>query len=240
MLGQRMDIASAELLNVPSDSLLPARPLSFVHAPPHPRSVLYPGIKRAIDVVGSLLALVLTIPLWLLVAILVRTTSRGPVLFRQSRVGRDGCTFTVLKFRSMCSDAEVRLKEGGLYDTYVATGYKLPVAHEFRVTRIGRVIRKTSIDELPQLLNVLVGHMSLVGPRPVVPSELDCYGDLAHCYLGVRPGITGMWQVNGRSEIQFPARAHFDLDYFHRRSLRVDLAILARTPAAVVRGNGAY
>jgi lipopolysaccharide/colanic/teichoic acid biosynthesis glycosyltransferase len=234
-----MEMASAELALRLSGEAMPPR-LAAIEPVALPDSSVYHATKRALDVVGSLVALVVTHPLWIAVALLVRGTSRGPVLFRQSRVGRDGRTFMVLKFRSMCTDAEARLREGGLYDTYVATGYKLPVAEEFRVTRIGRLIRKTSIDELPQLINVLAGHMSLVGPRPVVPSELDCYGDLAHCYLGVRPGITGMWQVNGRSDVRFPERAHLDRDYFHRRSLRVDLGILLRTPRAVLRGNGAY
>ncbi len=234
-----MDVASAELTLPLSGEAMPPH-LTAVEPAAASISSHYPGAKRALDLVGSLVALIITLPLWVVVALLIRCTSRGPVLFRQSRVGRDGQLFTVLKFRSMCSDAEARLRQNGLYDTYVATGYKLPVAHEFRVTRIGRFIRKTSIDELPQLLNVMLGHMSLVGPRPVVPSEIDCYGDLAHCYLGVRPGITGMWQVSGRSDVQFPERAHLDRDYFHRRSLRLDLAILARTPRAVVRGHGAY
>ena len=233
-----MDIVSAELSLYP----LSEAPSPIAAAPPAAQeaSSAYQVAKRVLDVVVSLVALLVTLPLWLLIAILIRATSRGPVLFRQARVGRDGRHFTVLKFRSMCSDAEARLRDGGLYDTYVATGYKLPVAHEFRVTQVGRVIRKFSLDELPQLVNVLLGHMSLVGPRPVVPSELGCYGELAHCYLAVRPGITGMWQVSGRSNVVFPERAHLDRDYFRGRSLRLDLAILARTPRAVVRGDGAH
>ena len=200
----------------------------------------YRWAKRILDVTLSFVALTLTLPVWLVVAVLVRCSSHGPVFFRQHRVGRDGRPFTVLKFRSMCTDAEARLKDRGLYDTYVATGYKLPVADEFRVTRLGRFLRKTSMDELPQLLNVLRGDMSLVGPRPVVPPELDNYGDLVHCYLGVRPGITGIWQVSGRSHVQFPERAHLDRQYYQGCSLRLDLAILARTPRAVLRGDGAY
>jgi lipopolysaccharide/colanic/teichoic acid biosynthesis glycosyltransferase len=140
----------------------------------------------------------------------------------------------------MCADAERRLQDLGLYETYVATGYKLPAAEEFRVTKVGRFLRSTSLDELPQLLNILWGHMSLVGPRPVEHGQLSSYGDLMHCYLGVRPGLTGIWQVSGRSDIQFPQRAHLDLSYFDRRSMRVDLAILARTPLAVLRGRGAH
>jgi lipopolysaccharide/colanic/teichoic acid biosynthesis glycosyltransferase len=206
----------------------------------HTASSVYSCAKRGLDVVLSLVALLLTIPVWLIVAVLVRVTSRGPVFFRQSRVGRQGRMFTVFKFRSMCSDAEARLKDPGVYDTYVATGYKLPVAEEFRVTRVGQFLRRSSLDELPQLFNVLRGDMSLVGPRPVVPAELESYGDLVDCYLRVRPGISGLWQVSGRSHIRFPERAELDNDYFKGRSLRADLAILARTPGAVLRGDGAY
>ncbi|MGH9264903.1 MAG: sugar transferase [Acidimicrobiales bacterium] len=235
---------SAELsLYVGTDAIAPVPTLTPVAAPQteaRTSSGAYRWGKRVLDVVLSLLALTVTLPLWLLVAVLVRCTSPGPVFFRQARVGRDGRAFTVLKFRSMCSDAETRLKGTGLYDTYVATGYKLPVAEEFRVTRVGRFLRKSSVDELPQLLNVLRGDMSMVGPRPVVPPELSCYGDLVDCYLGVRPGITGIWQVSGRSHIQFPERAQLDRDYFHGCSFRMDLAILARTPLAVLRGNGAH
>lgn len=234
-----MDVSSLEMNAAVAVDVTAPAPASVAPTIPHTSSV-YRFAKRAIDIVFGTLALLVALPLMLLIAVLVRTTSKGPALFRQARVGLGGRAFTVLKFRSMRSDAEARLHEGGLYATYVATGYKLPVTHEFRVTRIGRLLRKTSLDELPQLINVLLGHMSLVGPRPVVPAELDSYGDLSHCYLSVRPGITGMWQVNGRSEIRFPERAHLDRDYFHGRSLRLDLAILARTPGAVFRREGAY
>lgn len=209
-----------------------------VQMPPPP--VHYHRAKRALDVVCSLILLVVTLPVMVAAALLVLATSRGPVLFRQSRVGRHGRPFTVLKFRSMCADAESQLRASGLYDAYVAAGYKLPVARDWRVTRVGRFLRKTSIDELPQLFNVLRGDMSLVGPRPVVPAELAGYGDLVDCYLRVRPGITGIWQVSGRSHIQFPQRAHLDQEYASSRSLRLDLAILLRTPRAVFRRHGAY
>lgn len=234
-----MDISAGLTLDVGANAVIaPAAPVTALAVPTTSRA--YHWSKRTLDVLFSLVALAVLMPLWLVIAVLVRCSSPGPVLFRQSRVGRHGRRFNVLKFRSMCSDAEVRLRDFGLYDTYVATGYKLPVADEFRVTKVGRLLRKTSLDELPQLLNVLGGDMSLVGPRPVVPAELNSYGEYVHCYLGVRPGITGMWQVSGRSHVVFPERAHLDSKYFHRRSLRLDLAILARTPLAVVRGDGAY
>jgi lipopolysaccharide/colanic/teichoic acid biosynthesis glycosyltransferase len=237
---QRMNTQTAGLSLYATVDAAPAPALPAVDAVLPATSILYRWAKRVLDVGVSVVALALALPLFLVIATVVRLTSRGPALFRQSRIGRDGQEFNVLKFRSMCRDAEARLNDGGLYETYVATGYKLPVAEEFRVTKFGRFLRKTSLDELPQLLNVLGGSMSLVGPRPVVPSELASYGDLVQCYLGVRPGITGMWQVNGRSHVRFPERAHFDRDYFYGRSLRLDLAILARTPLAVLRGNGAY
>lgn len=238
-----MEPGSAELSLYVADAIM--APVAATTKPAAPQAMrtaspTYLFAKRLLDIVLSLVALTVTLPLWLVVAVLVRCTSYGPVLFRQPRVGRGGRAFTVLKFRSMCSDAEARLQDPELYDTYVATGYKLPVAHEFRVTRVGRFLRRSSLDELPQFLNVLRGDMSLVGPRPVVPPELGSYGDLVDCYLGVRPGITGIWQVSGRSHIQFPKRAHLDRDYFHACSLRLDLAILARTPLAVLRGDGAY
>jgi exopolysaccharide production protein ExoY len=235
-----MEMSSLELTLARNGKTMPPREPAPVDLPSARTSALYQVSKRTLDIVVSLVALVITLPVCLVVAVLVRSTSRGPIFFRQSRVGRDGRFFTVLKFRSMCADAEARLKDLGLYETYVATGYKLPVSAEFRVTRVGTLLRKTSLDEIPQLLNVLAGHMSLVGPRPVVPSELESYGNLTNCYLGVRPGITGIWQVSGRSDVGFPLRAHLDEHYFHRRSLRLDLLILARTPLAVLRGHGAY
>jgi len=241
--GNQMETSTAgSKLHVTADTIsAPTLRSTEPSAPPVPTpSTLYCCAKRGLDLIVSLLAITVTLPIWVTIAVAVRCTSEGPVLFRQLRVGRDGRSFTVLKFRSMCSNAEVRLRDLGLYDTYVATGYKLPVADESRLTRMGRFLRRTSLDELPQLLNVARGDMSLVGPRPVVPDELSCYGELVHCYLAVRPGITGMWQVSGRSHIRFPERAHIDRDYVHGRSLRLDLAILARTPLAVVRGNGAH
>ena len=215
-------------------SVLPLRDATFEP------SAYYRYGKPVLDRVLALIALVLTAPLLLAVAMVVRCTSRGPIVFRQARVGRDGRQFNVLKFRTMRTDAEARLQARGLYETYVASGYKLDATQECRLTPVGRFLRRTSIDELPQLLNVLRGDMSCVGPRPVVPEELDCYGDLVHCYMGVRPGITGLWQVSGRSGIRFPERAELDLHYFDQRSLWLDLKILARTPLAVLRADGAY
>ena len=127
-----------------------------------------------------------------------------------------------------------------VYKRQVEAGFKLPSDEDCRITRFGRFLRRASLDELPQFLSVLRGDMSLVGPRPIVPEELACYGKLAPCYLGVRPGITGLWQVSGRSTIVFPERADIDAEYYARRSMGTDLVILARTPIVVLRATGAH
>ncbi len=196
--------------------------------------------KVVIDRVGALVALILLSPVLAVIAVAVRRDSPGPVLFRQRRIGFGGRPFTIYKFRSMAGDAEERLRRDGLYDTYVANGFKLPPGDDPRITRLGSMLRRTSLDELPQLLNVLRGSMSLVGPRPVVPDELACYGELASAYTGVRPGVTGYWQVNGRSDVGFPERAELDAYYYDNRSLRVDLRILVRTVVAVAFRIGAH
>lgn len=203
------------------------------------RAFGWPG-KRAFDVVLSLALLLLTLPLLLVLALAVKLTSRGPVLFRQQRVGAGGRTFSILKFRTMHADAEERLEaEPELLELYLVGGHKI-VGHDPRVTRIGRLLRRASLDELPQLLNVLAGQMSLVGPRPVRPSELIHYEGLESAYFSVRPGLTGLWQVSGRNEIQFPERAQLDHSYWERCSLGFDLLILSRTLIAVVSARGAY
>ena len=195
--------------------------------------------KRLADVVLSVLLIVVLSPLLLLVAVAVKISSPGPVLFRQRRVGRGGKDFLLLKFRTMHTGAEQRLRfDHRLRHLYAINDHKVPNALDTRVTRIGRFLRKSSLDELPQLFNVLVGHMSLVGPRPVQRDELSCYRHRESVYLGVRPGLTGLWQVNGRNLVRFPQRADLDEMYVTHCSLLLDLAILARTPAAVVSCRG--
>ena len=195
--------------------------------------------KALIDRVGGCLALLMATPLLVIVAVLVAMEGR-PVLFRQRRVGRRGRLFTIYKFRTMAPDAEARLHRDGLYERYVANGFKLPADEDPRITTIGRFLRRTSLDELPQLLNVARGQMSLVGPRPVVEKELASYGDLVSTYTGVKPGVTGYWQINGRSDIGFPERAELDAYYFDHRSVRFDLRILARTVVTVILRRGAH
>ncbi len=197
-------------------------------------------LKAVFDRAAALVALLVLVPVFVAIAVLIRRESPGPVLFRQRRVGRNGVPFTIYKFRSMTEDAEARLRKDGLWDAYVANGFKLPEGEDPRVTKLGALLRRTSLDELPQLLNVVNGTMSLVGPRPVVPSELPSYGDLAMVYKGVKPGVTGYWQVNGRSDVGFPERAELDAYYFDNRSFRVDLRILSRTIVAVAMRVGAH
>lgn len=197
--------------------------------------------KRATDVAVTVVMLVLFLPVLAVVAAAVRLTSPGPVLFRQRRVGRGGQEFSILKFRTMRADAERQLRaDPELHERFVAGGHKLPSGADPRVTRIGRILRRTSFDELPQLFNVLAGDMSLVGPRPVERTQLDRdYGGFRQSYLALRPGLTGLWQVSGRSRIGFPERAHLDERYLASCGPWVDARILLRTPLVIVTGLGA-
>lgn len=198
-------------------------------------------LKRVLDVVGSLTLLLLLSPLLALLAALVKLDSPGPVLFRQRRAGYGGRFFHLLKFRSMRSDAEdVLLADRAMWHRYVENDFKLPDGEDPRVTRVGRFLRRTSLDELPQLLNVLRGDMSLVGPRPVVEPELENYAGKVPALLSVKPGMTGLWQITGRSAISFPERAQLDLEYVRSWSLLRDLWILLVTPPTVLLQRGAH
>jgi lipopolysaccharide/colanic/teichoic acid biosynthesis glycosyltransferase len=194
------------------------------------------GVKRAFDVVGALVLLLVLLPLMLGVAAFVRLGSPGPVLFRQARLGAEGREFMMLKFRSMRADAEEVLRaDSSLHARYLENACKLPADEDPRLTRVGRFIRATSLDELPQLWNVVKGDMSLVGPRPVLPGQ-----QTAASYRRARPGVTGAWQVAGRSALDYDERLRLDEEYVRQWSIGRDLAILARTPKAVVTGDGAY
>lgn len=195
--------------------------------------------KRALDVLLSGVGLLALAPLFAAVAVAVRLDTKGPVFFRQERLGRGGRRFELLKFRSMRQDAEAWLRaDEELYERYVENDYKLPIDEDPRITRVGRLLRRSSLDELPQLLNVLMGEMSLVGPRPVVPPEIEEYGRYAPMLLGVRPGVTGHWQVAGGDGASYPERVRRELEYVERWSLWLDLAILVRTVPVVVRKIG--
>ena len=194
--------------------------------------------KRGFDVVASVTLLLMVIPLMPVIAALIKLDSRGPVFFRHTRVGKDGRPFQVFKFRTMVRDAEDLLAD--LMDRNEAEGTIFKLRQDPRCTRVGRLLRRLSVDELPQLWNVLVGQMSMVGPRPAPPNEVANWSDDMHRRLRVRPGITGMWQVSGRSEASFEEYVRFDLYYVNNWSLLADLAIVAKTVPTVLFGRGAY
>jgi exopolysaccharide biosynthesis polyprenyl glycosylphosphotransferase len=194
--------------------------------------------KRAFDVVLASIGIVLAAPLLLVSAVAIKVDSRGPVLFRQGRVGKDGVIFRVFKLRSMVADAELRLEELRHLNEVQWPLFK--VRRDPRTTRVGRLIRTLSIDELPQLWNVLRGEMSLVGPRPALPSEIHGWSPELHRRLRVKPGITGMWQVSGRADASFDDYVHLDLYYVDNWSLTMDLQILLRTVPSVLLQRGAH
>jgi exopolysaccharide biosynthesis polyprenyl glycosylphosphotransferase len=197
-----------------------------------------PTAKRVLDVVGSLLGLVTFFPVMLIAALLVKMTSPGPALYRQERIGLHGRQFRVWKFRSMTCGSDRRvaelMAENGGYVPY----YKM--REDPRITPFGRFLRRWSIDELPQLINVLKGEMSLIGPRPHVRAEVDKYDPEHHRRLFVKPGITGLWQVSGRSDVPRHEAVLLDLHYVDTWSLRRDLRILLKTAKAVATARGAY
>ena len=197
-------------------------------------------VKRLLDIVVASMLLVVLAPLLGLIALWVVFDSPGPVMFRQLRPGYGGRLFGVFKFRTMRADAEERLRaDTGLYQRFIENGCKLPEREDPRITGPGRFLRRTSLDELPQLVNVLRGEMSLVGPRPLVGPELDYYADRAVALLSVKPGMTGLWQVSGRSRVGYPERADMDMNYVRNWSLLRDMWILAMTVPAVLLQRGA-
>ncbi|HEY4378867.1 MAG TPA: sugar transferase [Acidobacteriaceae bacterium] len=207
-------------------SHLRAMPMSIPVPDPLAHRRAYSAAKRAMDVLGAIVLLALLAPFLLLVALLVRLDSPGPALFRQRRAGRDGVEFLLWKFRSMHVDAP----------DYAPS----PTSNlDPRLTRIGRLIRRVSIDELPQLINVLKGEMSLVGPRPEMPFIVERYTPLERARLAVKPGITGLWQVSPARAMPIHENLQYDLHYIHHQNLTLDSAILLRTIAAVIRGVGA-
>ena len=199
----------------------------------------YELLKRCIDRIGAGVGLLLLSPLFAFLAALIKLESPGPVLFSQTRIGLAGEPFRCWKFRSMYVDAEQR-KEELLAQNEMAGGTTFKMKKDPRITRVGAFIRKASIDELPQLWNVFRGDMSLVGPRPPVPREVDQYTARERQRLFVKPGITCIWQVSGRSDIPFPEQVMLDIEYIQKRSLWMDIKLLLRTLPAVLFARGAY
>jgi exopolysaccharide biosynthesis polyprenyl glycosylphosphotransferase len=205
--------------------------------------------KRVFDVAAAWLLLILLSPLLLIVAVLIKIESFGPIIYKQERIGENGRPFTFLKFRSMRADTDATLHKAHMARLIKENlspaqlegngGGSLKMADDPRITRVGRIIRKTSIDELPQLINVLRGEMSLVGPRPALPYEVELYEEWHKRRLEALPGITGWWQVKGRNRVSFDEMVRMDLYYIEHTSFWLDLKILLLTPGAALSGEGA-
>jgi exopolysaccharide biosynthesis polyprenyl glycosylphosphotransferase len=237
--GTDMCVAAA-LLDVagPRTTIRPVAGLPLLHMDHAELAGIKQVLKGVFDRVSATAALMLLAPLFAVIALVVKIADKGPAFFRQTRVGKDGRTFRVWKFRTMVVDAEQRQAE--LAARNEGAGVLFKVRRDPRITRAGAWLRRTSLDELPQLLNVLVGDMSLVGPRPALPAEAAKYGDHMRRRLVVKPGITGLWQVNGRSDLPWDEAVRLDLRYVENWSFTLDLQILWKTCSAVVRGSGAY
>jgi lipopolysaccharide/colanic/teichoic acid biosynthesis glycosyltransferase len=210
--------------------------------PPAHGSLAARATKRTMDVVGGLVLTVVLLPVALAIAVAIAIDSPGPILYRHRRVGRDGVPFSIVKFRTMVRDGDAVLERALADDPERRREWQLTrkLRDDPRVTRVGRLLRRASLDELPQVLNVIVGTMSLVGPRPVMQDELIYFGHRAPAVLSVRPGLTGLWAVSGRSDIDYDERVELEYRYATGWSILGDIAIVLRTLPAVIRGHGAY
>ena len=222
-------------IELPSNSFIAPRLLNRNLVPKH-------SMARVLDLSCILLALPFILAAFFIITILVMLDSEGPVFYRRARIGRYGRRFYVYKFRTMVQNAD------HLLQTYLAESPELraewlathKLKNDPRITRVGAILRKTSLDELPQLWNILVGEMSLIGPRPIVDAEVEKYGDCFDLYTQVRPGLTGLWQVSGRSDTSYEQRVELDKYYVLNRSLKLDLQILWKTVFVVLKKDGAY
>ncbi|MYL62251.1 sugar transferase [Bacillus hwajinpoensis] len=198
--------------------------------------------KRLVDICVASVGLIITLPVFIIISFLyLFGESKGPLFFKQKRYGKNGEMFNIYKFRSMVMRADEKLRENdALYQKYLENNYKLEQHEDPRITKLGRFLRSSSLDELPQLINVIKGEMSLIGPRPVVEDELKEYKDQANLFLSVKPGVTGFWQVSGRSEIGYPERVDLELHYVYNQSAKFDAKILFRTFIIVFLKKGAY
>ncbi len=242
MNGQRTSPDDKNKMEDPAMDSESDRNIQWLPDPPLP----YKLTKSVVDVVVSILALLVLLPLFILIMLAIKLTSEGPVFVRQTRLGYHAKPFQFLKFRSMYKGSNSRIgKEyverlisGGFGKMGETPVYK--IGADPRITPIGRVLRRTSLDELPQFINVLLGQMSLVGPRPALPYEWQCYEDWHKKRLSCRPGITGLWQVRGMSGTTFNEMVMLDLEYIKSQSIFLDLKILVRTPRIVLTGAGTY
>lgn len=222
-------------IELPSNSFIAPRILNRNLVPKH-------SMARVLDISCILLALPFILVAFFIITILIMLDSEGPVFYRQTRIGRYGRRFYVYKFRTMVQNADELLQ------TYLAKSPELraewlathKLKNDPRITRVGAILRKTSLDELPQLWNILIGEMSLIGPRPIVDAEVEKYGDCFELYTQVRPGLTGLWQVSGRSDTSYEQRVELDKYYVLNRSLKLDIQILWKTVFVVLKKDGAY
>ena len=199
-------------------------------------------LKRGFDLSVCLLSLPLALPLGMVLSLLIKLDSEGSAIYRQKRIGRDGKCFIIYKFRTMIENADTVLQEHLDANPQLAREWAetQKLKDDPRLTRAGRLLRKTSLDELPQLVNILLGNMSLVGPRPIVAEEKERYGCHFTEYCGVLPGLTGLWQVSGRNNTSYPERVRLDMQYIHNWSIGLDLWIIARTLPQIINRYGAY
>jgi len=198
----------------------------------------YRGVKRSFDIVVSLTAITMLLPVFGLVTLAIALQDGFPVVFRQKRVGMGGKAFHIYKFRTMVKNAEEILRARPELMEEYRKYYK--IQNDPRISKLGKFLRESTLDELPQLVNVLRGEMSLVGPRPIVEPELEKYGDCKHLYLAMKPGCAGLWQCSGRSDTTYEERVALDEEYFRRSSLRYDVGILCRTLLAIIKKRGAH
>jgi exopolysaccharide biosynthesis polyprenyl glycosylphosphotransferase len=233
VLPRLVGVADARLATTTSGGI------PLLHIQPPTRDGLLVPVKGILERIVAGAALVVLAPLLGAIALVVRATSRGPALFLQTRIGQHGRPFRMVKFRSMTVDAEKHRVEL-LHLNDAADGLLFKIRSDPRVTRFGRILRRYSLDELPQLWNVVTGSMSLVGPRPALPSEVEAYDDTVRRRLLVKPGLTGLWQVNGRSDLSWEDAVRLDLHYVDNWSLAGDVTIVSRTVGAVLRNSGAY
>ncbi|CAI2651912.1 sugar transferase [Apilactobacillus kunkeei] len=201
-------------------------------------SNFYLTVKRLFDIAASLFALLITLPLTLVVSLCIYLDDRGPIFYTQERIGKDGKPFRIYKFRSMCQNADAKKKE--LTEQNEVNGAMFKMSNDPRVTRVGCFIRRHSIDELPQLINVLLGNMTVVGPRPPLPEEVNQYSKHDKERLKVKPGCTGLWQVSGRNSLDFDEMVELDINYIEHASLLLDMKICFKTIWIMIYPNEAY
>jgi exopolysaccharide biosynthesis polyprenyl glycosylphosphotransferase len=235
---QEAEREAAAVLQPEANAEIRARVVEHITGSELTPKPLYTALKRALDVAIALAGLVATLPLTLVIALLIKLDSPGPVFFRQERLGKGLRPFSIFKFRSMYTDQTEVPPE--LLQKNETNGPLFKMRKDPRVTRVGRWLRRTSLDELPQLINILMGEMSVVGPRPPMPRELAGYDTVQRLRLRVTPGLTGLWQVSGRSEVKFEQMVQMDLHYMEHRSLWLDLKIMVMTVPSVLFGKGAF